>query len=474
MSKVNDLVEYWRSVGPAAWASGRYGWIDIDGQPITLTPWQGTILSAWWKLREDITTLAISAPKKCGKTLANAVLLCWRWLSMPGEHYAAGNDLDQSQGRQFQQIAEMCRRNRYLAQNTRLTKNQTEFVPTGSIITALAADYAGAAGSNHLSVSHTEAWGIIHEAGIRLWEELTPPPGQFYGLPALRIADSYAGHLGESDTWHGLIDRALEGKLVSDEWPIYRNGGLLAYHDTGEIAQRRCFRGSDAEREEYYTEQRLSLREGTYRRLHLNERTAAESAFILPEMWDSLILEGYTCPLPGTRLPLVAGLDVAVKRDNCAVVSVYRQDGQLFLGPYRIWKPPVDLDAVEAYIRDLKLGYRGLSLYADPYQAQSILQSLQKSGIKAEEFTQTIPNLTLAGNSLFDVIRQGNLVVYAGATDLRQHVLNASAKETQSGIRLTKAKATQKIDASIALAMAVTSALRVSHRGCTSVRNLGF
>ena len=95
--------------------------------------------------------------------------------SLLGEHYCVGNDLDQSTSRQFQQISEMVRRNSYLSGKVRIDKKRLEFLPTGSTIVALATDSRGNAGSNHLSCSHTESWGIVYEAGIRAFEELTPP-----------------------------------------------------------------------------------------------------------------------------------------------------------------------------------------------------------------------------------------------------------------------------------------------------------
>ncbi len=195
--KTNELITHWRQAGPVDWAEGPYGWIGIDRQPIKLTPWQAAILGAWWQRKETITTLGVSNVKKTGKTFSNAVLLAWRWLALPGEHFAVGNDLDQSASRQFQEISEMIRRNEYLRHNSKVNAKQLIFEPTGSTITALAVDAAGNAGANHLTASHTEAWGIVYEAGIRAFEELTPPPGSFYGLPALRICDSYAGFEGE-------------------------------------------------------------------------------------------------------------------------------------------------------------------------------------------------------------------------------------------------------------------------------------
>ena len=84
----------------------------------------------------------------------------------------------------------------------------------------------------------------MYEAGIRAFEELTPPPGRFYGLPALRVCDSYAGYEVESVTWHSIVDRGLAGQRIDPDWPIYLSGGLLLFHAEGEEAQRLCFRGT--------------------------------------------------------------------------------------------------------------------------------------------------------------------------------------------------------------------------------------
>jgi phage terminase large subunit-like protein len=108
--------------------------------------------------------LAVSNIKKTGKTFVNAVLLCWRWLVLPGEqHFCVGNDFDQSASRQFQEIAAMVRRNEYLRKNTTITARVITFRPTGSTIQALAVDAAGNAGNQE---DFTEAWGIIYEGGI--------------------------------------------------------------------------------------------------------------------------------------------------------------------------------------------------------------------------------------------------------------------------------------------------------------------
>ena len=140
-------------------------------------------------------------------------------------------------------IAEMIQRSPFFSENVKAGKSELVFTLTGSKLSALAADAAGNAGANHLTASHTEAWGILYEAGVRIWEELTPPPGRSFGLPALRIANSYAGFTGKSKTWHKLIDRALAGERLAGKWPIFRAGGLICFHMEGEEAPGTMLQG---------------------------------------------------------------------------------------------------------------------------------------------------------------------------------------------------------------------------------------
>ena len=143
--------------GPARWAQGPHGWIDPSGQPVKLEAWQIAALDAWYQHKQDVSTLGISNIKKTGKTFTNAVLTGYRWLAYPGQHFCANNDIDQSQARQFQEIADMVKRNPFLSENVRASKMELEFLLTGSKLTCLAADAAGNAGANHLTASHTSS-----------------------------------------------------------------------------------------------------------------------------------------------------------------------------------------------------------------------------------------------------------------------------------------------------------------------------
>ena len=321
MSKINELIATWREMGPVDWSESAHGWLDITGEPITLAPWQRAVLIAWEAHRGEITTLSVSNIKKTGKTTVNAVLLCWRWLSLPGLHFCCANDLDQSASLVFQMIADMTRRNAYLKRNVKAGKSELLFTPTGSIIRALAVDAAGSAGSNHLTASHTESWGIVYEAGVRAYEELTPPPGRTHGLPALRIMDSYSGYESESNTWHATVDRGLAGQRIDDAWPIYRADGLLLFHAEGAEAQAMCFRGTPDEARVYYMDQRTTLRPGAYLRLHENKRATGSESFIDLAWWDACVDPAHRMLLPDTTHPVFVGVDAGIKHDSAAVIA---------------------------------------------------------------------------------------------------------------------------------------------------------
>jgi hypothetical protein len=454
--------------GPAAWAQGIHGWIDTDGKPVVLHPWQGAVLNAWYEHRQDITTLGISNTKKTGKTFINAVLLAWRWLALPGQHFAAGNDLDQSQARQFQEIVDMVKRNPFLSENVKIKALELEFTLTGSRLTCLANDSAGNAGANHLTVSHTEAWGILYEASIRAWEELTPPPGLNWDLPALRVVDSYAGFTGESKTWHKLVDRGLTGDRISEDWPIYKIGGLMLFHAEGTEAQERCFRGTPAQRIDYYAEQAASMRPNAYSRMHCNQRTGGESAFVTSEQWDACFSLDVHPLQPGESTQLFYGADASQRHDYTALIGCAKGD-YTDVRFVKVWKPkrtgkglfkiiPIDLElTIGAELIALhKLGQVKACCY-DPWQMVTVAKQWERAGITCIEMPQTNQRVE-ADTALYNGIVSGHVRHYKN-NDLDEAVRNAIIQETPRGMRIAKEKATNKIDALVALSMAHHAAI---------------
>lgn len=477
MTQTSELLDHWREAGPIVWAEGPYGWIGEDGRPITLDPWQRAALLAWWSQRETCSTFAVSNVKKIGKTLTNAVLLAWRWLALPGVHFAVGNDLDQAAARSFAMVAEMVRRNPYLLQTCRTFKNELTFEPTGSRLTALSVDAAGNAGANHLTASHTEAWGIIYEQGVRSWEELTPPPGRTYGLPALRICDSYAGFEGESKTWHSIVDRGLSGERISDAWPIYKTGGLVLFHMEGQEARARCFRGSPQEAEAYYAEQKETLRPNAFTRMHANQRTAGEGTFVTGDQWESCYSPLVKPVTVFDKLRLMIGIDASTSRDYTALVGTAWDEtsNTVDVKLVKVWKPvriagirlgKATIDLTETVDREIyRLQECGQieEVILDPFQMHSSLVEYQKVGITVTELAQNAGRAE-SDQALYDAINSRQLRHYNDPT-LNEHVQSASGIETPRGVRIAKIQFGRHVDALVALSMSHWGSLKYKVSG---------
>jgi len=129
-------------------------------------------------------------PKKSGKTFLAAVLgLWWAYTNADTEVIVAANDLEQAQSRVFAMMAKLIKRNAALQASAKVLTSEIT-LSNGTVITAIASDYRGAAGSRHSLVIYDELWGYSTESAERLWEELTPPPTE---PDAWVLVATYAG-----------------------------------------------------------------------------------------------------------------------------------------------------------------------------------------------------------------------------------------------------------------------------------------
>ena len=119
----------------------------------------------------------------------------------------------------------------------------------------------------------------------------------------------------------------------------------------------------------------------------------------------------------------------------------------------------MDFEAtIEKTLLDLSNRFQIRKVLFDPYQMQASAQRLAKLGIKIEEFPQSSPNLTAASqNCLID--RGRGSCSYPDAA-MRLAVARAIAVETPRGWRISKEKASHKIDVVVALAMACHAAVQ--------------
>jgi phage terminase large subunit-like protein len=213
--------------------------------------------------------------------------------------------------------------------------------------------------------------------------------------------------------------------------------------------------------------QKRLLTPGGYTRLIDNVWTTSESSFIEDADWAALE-DPHISPYPtDTGQPVIVGIDASKSArkgaDTTAVVAVRREGGFLRLVAHQVWEPTgrggdVDLrGTVLEWLKRLNGRYRTVHCLYDPYNLSTLAQIGRESGLTLVECPQTTANQTRFTASLLDSIRAMSLKVY-NAPDLRDHVLNVSLVETPRGNRLAKEKGSKKIDAAVALAMAVDGA----------------
>jgi hypothetical protein len=200
-------------------------------QPFELYPEQERFLRETLTLTADgrlpSPEIVFSAPKKGGKTATGAMAMLYVIVCIGGpyaEGYCVANDFEQASSRVFQAISRIIQASPLLRHTAKFTNNKIEFRSTGSTITAIASEYAGAAGSNPTITVFDELWGYISERAQRLWDEMVPVPTR---KVSIRLTVTYAGFEGESTLLESLYNRALQGEVIGPD--LYRAGGMLAY-----------------------------------------------------------------------------------------------------------------------------------------------------------------------------------------------------------------------------------------------------
>jgi phage terminase large subunit-like protein len=161
-------------------------------------------------------------------------------------------------------------------------------------------------------------------------------------------------------------------------------------------------------------------------------------------------------------LPMWVGVDVGLVRDSTAVVAVQRRpDGRLH-AKARLWVPtagdPVDLLSVLQHIRALCLGYDVQAVAYDPRFFEYAAQQLEAEAVPMVEVPQTVEQMVRAVGQTFEAIKRGE-VSHDGDSALTRHVLDAIPRFSERGFTLAKNRSRGRIDAAIALCLAVDRAV---------------
>jgi phage terminase large subunit-like protein len=203
--------------------------------------------------------------------------------------------------------------------------------------------------------------------------------------------------------------------------------------------------------------------EGRFRIFHLGQWVDGVESWLGDDgrkLWDSLASPER--PLEGRERRIWIGLDVGVKRDSTALVTVTQGPQGRLHAQARFWMPEngqaVDVTHVMQAIRDLDAKYDVAEVAYDPRLFEVPAMMLADEGLPMVEFNQSTERMTPAFGQLFEMIKRGELS-HDGDKMFATQVLNAVPRFNDRGFTLGKAKARGRIDACYALAMAVDRAL---------------
>ena len=437
------------------------------GQPWRLFAHDREILRLAFTFDEDgrlpWDTILWSCIKKDGKSWKNAVVVVWWGFTQeaPNEIDIRSNDLEQSLSRVFRMVVGLLRHNPVLGRSAKVQADRI-LLSNGTMIRAVPQDWKGESGGNQGLISFDELWAYTSENARRAWDEAPPVPTR---KNSIRLVTTYAGIQGES----ALLEEQYKRGVGKEEHPEGQGERIHATLPVYANREARFFVYWDHEARmpwqtpEYLAARQRDQRPNTYLRQYENRWVTAESVFITEELWDACVDPSVTPLLPAKDCPLFVGVDAGIKHDSAAVVAVRRDEDIVVLAAHCIWKPsprePLDLEAtIETYLRDLHERYSVRAIYCDPYQLHRSITTLWKAGLRIEEFPQSEANTTRMGNSIYELLKGKNLRLYP-SDELRQQALSTVGVEKSRGFRIAKERASKKIDAIVALAMACVAAL---------------
>ena len=203
------------------------------------------------------------------------------------------------------------------------------------------------------------------------------------------------------------------------------------------------------------------LPENVFRRLHLNQWTEVEDAWIKPWQWDACQAPEWTWDY---SLPTWVGVDVGFKRDSAAIVAAQFHGDQLYvteriLDPADAGREWGVADVRGMLAADLQQ-YTALREVAyDPWSFRESAEILLERGFPMVEFPQTAGRMAPASEGLYELV-VGSRLRHQGDRTFRSQVLAAVAAPTdRGGWRISKRRSLEQIDAAVALAMATDRAV---------------
>jgi phage terminase large subunit-like protein len=211
--------------------------------------------------------------------------------------------------------------------------------------------------------------------------------------------------------------------------------------------------------------------EYTFRRLHLNQWTTALERWLPRQAWDRC---GGHPDIPDGATVYLA-MDAALRRDSYGIAVVYVEPGfaerengltvpaDIAHCKVRAFVPEVDgeyidQEDVRTYVLGLAQRYRVQEVLYDPAYMQLMAQQLQDAGLPMQAYPQSPENMSVATETFQRLVLDGRLR-HGHERVLSEQLAAVGVRETDRAVRLSKGKSGGRIDAIVALVMALQSAL---------------
>jgi hypothetical protein len=154
---------------------------------------------------------------------------------------------------------------------------------------------------------------------------------------------------------------------------------------------------------------------------------------------------------------LYLGLDVATKRDTCALTAITPDDEfETYIEwGYKVWSPPVNLvTQVQPFMDHIFTNFRVAGLWYDPFQAITLIQRLKAKGYGYQlvEVGQAGAQMIGAANTLHDLLVEDRLDLIP-SEETRAYFSWTSARRSDRGYRIVKQNPTKPVDYPVSLSM---------------------
>ena len=431
-----------------------------SGQALELTPWQRQLITALYERRADgllrYKRSVIGLGRKNGKSLLGSLIALYGLIE--GEHgaevYSAAGDRRQARV-VFDEAKWQVQQSSALSQICKVYRDVIEVPSTHSIYRVLSSDAKLQQGLNPSTVVFDE----LHvQPNSELWDALTLGSGARKDPQIVAITTAGYDMQSICGLLYGYGQKVCRGEIDDETFGFW-------WWEAGE--------GCDLNDRQAWLEANPNLAEGlldwedmeiavkqtsevSVRRYRLNQwvRTA-EDSWLPQGAWELCRSDLQLQPGAATWV----GVDMALKRDTTAVVLVQKHEGRV-VARAKIWLPEggvLDVSGVESYLREIAQQYDIQEIAFDPAFFMRTAEALAEDGFPMVEFPQSPQRMIPACGNLYELI-VNQKIAHDGNPLFSDHVLSAAQRVKDNGWTLSKGKSKRKIDAVIALAIAVDRA----------------